>query len=74
MRLALSEALPGHSVHVGAACAWIDGAPVHLPPAVHDWCAAWDRERKAEPFAFDFDPSALRSRDIPGIYAKAGAA
>jgi hypothetical protein len=72
--LALREALPGHSVHIGGACAHIDGAPVHLPADVYEWCAAWDRGRRVEPFAFEFDPSKRPERDIPGIYAKAGAA
>jgi hypothetical protein len=54
--------------------AHIDGAPVQLPAAVYDWCAAWDRGRAAEPFAFEFDPSQRPERDTPGTYAKAGAA
>lgn len=74
VKAALAEALPGHSVHVGAVSAWIDGAPVHLPAAVYEWCAAWDRGRKCEPFAFEFDPSQRPHKSIPGIYAKAGAA
>lgn len=74
VKAALAEALPGHSVHVGAVSAWIDGAPVHLPASVYEWCAAWDRGGAVQPFAFEFDPNERPYKTVPVIYEKAGAA
>lgn len=70
---ALEEALPGHTVYVGPRCAHIDGAPVHLPDEVLQWCFEWDCGIVGDPFTFEFDPAKRPERTIPGVYEKGGA-
>jgi hypothetical protein len=71
---AIEEALAGHSVYVGPRYAQVDGAPVHLPDEVIEWCFEWDCGRVGDPFTFEFDPSKRPEHDIPFVYTKAGAA